>query len=62
VKLQRPRIFIPDQRKTVISRDVKFTKDFASSKSHEPIPVTENEGQEAPKAESQSPSAFSSRQ
>jgi hypothetical protein len=56
------RVFIPDQRKTVISRDVKFEEDFASRKSHEPIPVTEDEEQEALKAEPGSPMASSSGQ
>jgi hypothetical protein len=34
-----------------VSRDVKFEEDFASSKSHEPIQVTKDEEQEAPKVE-----------
>lgn len=37
--------------KTVVSRDVKFKKGFASRKSHEPIPMTKDEEQEAPKVE-----------
>jgi hypothetical protein len=41
------RVYIPKQRKTIVSRDVKFEEDFASRKSHEPIPVTEDEEQEA---------------
>jgi hypothetical protein len=49
------KVYIPEQRKTVVSRDVKFEEDFASKKSHEPIPVTENEEQEAPKVEPRSP-------
>jgi hypothetical protein len=38
-----------------VSRDVKFEEDFASRKSHEPIPVTEDEEQEALKVEPGSP-------
>jgi len=34
------RVFIPEKRKIVISRDVKFEEDFVSRKSHEHIPVT----------------------
>jgi hypothetical protein len=49
------RVYIPEQRKTVVSRDVKFKEDFASKKSHEPIPMTENKPQEAPKVEPGSP-------
>jgi hypothetical protein len=56
------RVFIPDQSKTVVSRDVKFDGDFASWKSHEPIPRTEDEEREAPKAEPRSPTASNSRQ
>jgi hypothetical protein len=52
------RVYIPEQRKTVVSRDVKFEEDFASRKSHEPIPVTEDEEQEALKVEPGSPSDF----
>jgi hypothetical protein len=37
------RVFIPNHKKTIISRDVKFEEDFASRKSHEPIPVIEDE-------------------
>jgi hypothetical protein len=48
------RIFIPTQRRTVVSRDVKFKEDLASRKSHETLPVTEDEEQEAPKVESRS--------
>jgi hypothetical protein len=44
-------VFILDQRKTVVRRDVKFEEDFASRKSHEPIPVTKDEEREASKAE-----------
>jgi hypothetical protein len=47
------KIYIPEQWKIVISRDVKF-EDFASKKSHEPIPMTEVE-LEAPKVEPRSP-------
>jgi hypothetical protein len=45
------RVYIPEQRKTIVSRDVKFEEDFASRKSHEPTLVAENEEQEAPKVE-----------
>jgi hypothetical protein len=34
--------------------DVKFEEDFASRKPHEPIPVTKDEEQEAPKVEPRS--------
>jgi hypothetical protein len=56
------KVYIPEQRKTVVSRDVKFEEDFASRKSHEPIPVTENEEQEALKVEPGSPKSPSSGQ
>ena len=49
------RVFIPEQRKTVISRDVKFEEDFASKKSHDPILVTKDEEQEASKVDPRSP-------
>lgn len=49
------KVYIPEQRKTVVSRDVKFEEDFAFRKSLEPIPVTEDEEQEAPKVEPRSP-------
>jgi len=55
------KVFIPDQRKTVVSRDVKF-EDFASRKSHEPIPVIKDEEQEAPNAELGSPTTYISGQ
>jgi hypothetical protein len=41
------KVYIPEQRKTVVSKDVKFEEDLASRKSHEPIPVIEDEEQEA---------------
>jgi hypothetical protein len=53
------KIFIPAQQRTVVSRDVKFEEDFASRKSHETLPVTEDEEQEAPKVESRSSSTSS---
>jgi hypothetical protein len=31
------KIFIPAHRKTVVSRDVKFEKDFASRETHMPL-------------------------
>ena len=37
------KVHIPEQRKTIVSRHVKFEEDFASKKSHEPILVTEDE-------------------
>jgi hypothetical protein len=47
-------VYIPEKRKTIVSRDVKFEENFASKKSHEPILVTMDE-QEAPKVEPGSP-------
>jgi hypothetical protein len=38
-----------------VSRDVKFEEDFASRKSHEPIPMTEDEEREALKVNLGSP-------
>jgi hypothetical protein len=49
------RIYIPEKRKIVVSKDVKFEEDFASRKSHEPILVTKDEEQEALKVEPGSP-------
>jgi hypothetical protein len=49
------RVYIPNQRKIIVSRDVKFEEDFASRKSHEPIPVTKDEEQEASKVEPRPP-------
>jgi hypothetical protein len=49
------RIYIPKQRKTIVSKDVKLEEDFASRKSREPTPVVEDEEQEAPKVELGSP-------
>jgi hypothetical protein len=37
-----------------VSQDVKFEEDLASRKSHETLPVTEDEEQEALKVESRS--------
>jgi hypothetical protein len=34
------RVFIPNKRKKIVSKDVEFREDFASRKSHEPILVT----------------------
>jgi hypothetical protein len=45
------KIFIPTQRKTIVSRDVKFEENLASRKSHELPPVAKEEEQEAPKGE-----------
>jgi hypothetical protein len=45
------RVYILEQRKTIVRRDVNFEEDFASMNSHEPIPVTEDEEQEAMKVE-----------
>jgi hypothetical protein len=53
------KVFVPDQRKTVISRDVNFEEEFASKNSNEPIPVAEGKEQEALKAEPRSPTASS---
>ena len=33
-------IYVPKQRKSVVSKDTKFEGNFASKKSHEPIPMT----------------------
>ena len=43
------KIYIPGERKTIVSKDVKFGEDFASKKSHKPIPVIEDEEQESTK-------------
>jgi hypothetical protein len=48
-------VYIPEQRKTIVSKDVKFEEDFASRKSHEPTPVAEDVEQEATKVELGSP-------
>jgi hypothetical protein len=48
------RVYILEQRKTVISRDVKFEEEFASMKSNEPTLVAEDEEHEAPKVEPRS--------
>ena len=37
------KIYIPEERKTIVSMDVKFEEDFASRKSREPILVIKNE-------------------
>lgn len=37
------RVYIPEQRKIVVSRDVKFEEDFSFRKSHESIPMIEDE-------------------
>jgi hypothetical protein len=49
------RVYILEKRKTIVCRDVKFAEDFASRKCHDPRPVTEDEEQEASKAEPRSP-------
>jgi hypothetical protein len=49
------KVYIPKQRNTVVSKDVKFEEDFISRKSHEPTPMAEDEQQEAPKVELGSP-------
>jgi hypothetical protein len=49
------RVYIPEQRKTVVSKDVKFEEAFASRKSHEPVTSIEDEEQEALKVEPGSP-------
>jgi hypothetical protein len=55
VRLQRPiGSSFHIKGRQFVSMDVKFKEDFASRKSHEPIPVTEDEEQEAPKVESRS--------
>ena len=54
------KIYIRGERKTIVSKDVKFEEEFASKKSHKPIPVIEDEEQEAPKVEPGSPTTSSS--
>jgi hypothetical protein len=49
--LKAYRIFITMQRKTVVSKDVKFEENLASRKSHELPPVAEDKEQEASKGE-----------
>jgi hypothetical protein len=49
------RIYIPEHKKTILSRDVKFKDDFASRKAHEPTPMAEDEEQKALKVEWGSP-------
>jgi hypothetical protein len=48
------KVYIPEQRKTILSRDVKYEEDIASKKSHELIPMIENEELEALKVEPRS--------
>jgi hypothetical protein len=48
------RIFIPAQMKTVVSRDVKFDEHLTSRKSHEPLPLIEDEEQKASNDEQRS--------
>jgi hypothetical protein len=45
------KIFILAWRKTVVSIDVKFEENLASRKSHELLPMAEDEEKEAPKGE-----------
>jgi hypothetical protein len=45
------KVYIPNKRKTLVSRDVKFEEGFASRKSHDLIPVIVDEEKEAPKVE-----------
>jgi hypothetical protein len=49
------KVYIPEQRKTILSWDVNFEEDFTSKKSREPIPLTEDEEQEVLKVEPRSP-------
>jgi hypothetical protein len=56
------RIYFPTQRKTIVSKDVKFEENFASRKSHEPILVTNDEEEEAPKVDPRSPMTFNAGQ
>jgi hypothetical protein len=44
-------VYIAEQRKTIVRRDVKFEEDIASRKSHEPILVTKYEEMEVQKVE-----------
>ena len=53
------KIYIPRERKTIVSMDVKFEEDFASRKPHDHILVTKDEEQESPKVELESPVNFS---
>jgi hypothetical protein len=55
------RVYILEQRKIVVSKDVKFEEDFASKKSHEPTLVTEDEDREASKVEPRSPQSPNSK-
>jgi hypothetical protein len=48
------KIFIATQRKTIVSRDVKFEENLAFRRSQESLVVTEDEEQHAPKDEQQS--------
>jgi hypothetical protein len=49
------KVYIPEQGKTVVSKDVKFEEDFTSKKSHEPTLVAEDGEKEALKVEPRSP-------
>ena len=48
------KIYILVERKKIVNRDVKFKENFASNKSREPIPITRDKEQEAPKVETRS--------
>jgi hypothetical protein len=48
------KVYIPKQKKTVVSKDVKIEEDFASRKSREPTPMEEDEEQEDSKVEPRS--------
>ena len=37
------RVFILEERKTIVSSDVKFKEELASRKSREPIPVSKDQ-------------------
>ena len=48
------KVYVRDSRKTMVSTDVMFEEDFASSKSHDLNLVTKGEDQEALKVELES--------
>jgi hypothetical protein len=49
------KVYIPEQRKAVLSKDAKIEEDFSCRKSNEPIPMTKDEESEALKVEPRSP-------
>jgi hypothetical protein len=49
------KVYILEQRKTIVSKDIKFEEGFASRKSHAFIPLTKDKEQEARNVEPGSP-------